>query len=527
MSTLQIYDTTLRDGMQGLNIAFSLEDKLEIVRLLDDFAVDYIEGGFPQSNQKEAQFFEQCKKMKFKHAKLAAFGPTCRSGVAADKDASMRILLDAETPVITIVGKTWKAHVTDVLQTDYAENLRMISDSVRFLKSEGREVILDLEHFFDGYKDDADYALTLLTAATDAGADLLVLCDTNGGTIPNEVTDIYRALPHKRLAPLGGHFHNDCGTAVANSLAAIENGAMHIQGTINGWGERTGNANLCVFIPNAIIKKGYKPPVARQLHKLTHVSRFISEKANIIPDVRQPFVGDAAFSHKAGQHADVIAKAAHLMEHIDASVVGNKRSILVSELAGKATIVLKLAKFGAFNKNSPEVKQLIETLKQRESAGFEYEAAEASFELLMYRALGRYRSLGTLRNWHLENYKSGDSDGKTVSRLLITIGKKEFMGAAVGVGPVETIDAALRDAIRNEYPFLSRIQLIDYQVRVLTPEQATAAKVRVFITSSDGERRWNTVGVHQNIIEASWQALFDSYEYYYNSFVVKRTDKSD
>lgn len=517
---LQIYDTTLRDGMQGRNIAFSLEDKLEIVRLLDDFAIDYIEGGFPQSNKKEAQFFQECKQMSFKHAKLAAFGPTCKSGVPADQDPSLRILLEAETPVITIVGKSWKAHVTAVLGTNYQENLRMISDSVRFLKSEGREVILDLEHFFDGYEDAPEYSVTILRAATDAGADLLVLCDTNGGNIPSRIADAYRALPQGELAPLGGHFHNDCGVAVANSLVAIDNGAIQIQGTINGWGERTGNANLCVFIPNAVIKKGHTPPVGAQLHRLTHVSRFVAEKANIIPDIRQPFVGDAAFSHKAGQHADVIAKAAHLMEHMDASVVGNKRSILVSELAGKATIMLKLKKFGDFNKSSPEVKQLIELLKQRENDGFEYEAAEASFELLILRALGRHKPLAVLRNWHLENYKTEGIDGKTVGRLFLNIDTREFMGVAVGVGPVETIDAALRDAIRGEYSFLKRIQLIDYRVRVLTPEQATAAKVRVFVTCSDGALRWDTVGVHQNIIEASWQALFDSYEYYYNSVVL-------
>lgn len=523
MAQLQIYDTTLRDGMQGLNIAFSLEDKLEIVRLLDGFGIDYIEGGFPQSNQKEAQFFEECKSMHFKHAKLAAFGPTCRHDVAADKDVSLRVLLDADTPVVTIVGKSWKAHVTEVLQTNYAENKRMIVDSVRFLKSEHREVILDLEHFFDGYKDDPQYALSLLRAATDAGADLLVLCDTNGGTIPNEIADIYRALPQSELANLGGHFHNDCGTAVANSLTAIDSGAMHIQGTINGWGERTGNANLCVVIPNVVIKKGYTPTVARYLDRLTHVSRLVSEKANIIPDVRQPFVGDAAFSHKAGQHADVIVKAAHLMEHMDASAVGNKRSILLSELAGKATIILKLARFGTFDKNSPEVKQLINTLKQREGDGFEYEAAEASFELLVYHVLGLYKSLGVLSSWQIENYKTATADGKTVAKMFITIGKRDFAGVAVGVGPVETIDSALRDAISGEYSFLDRIHLVDYRVRVLSPDEAAAAKVRVFVTSSDGEHRWDTVGVHQNIIEASWQALFDSYEYYYNRFVVKRS----
>ena len=520
MASLQIYDTTLRDGMQGMNIAFSLEDKLEIVRILDEFGIDYIEGGFPQSNQKEMQFFEECQKITFTHAKLAAFGPTCRSNVAADCDKNMRALLDAETDVVTIVGKTWKAHVTSVLGTDYKENQRMIADSVRFLKSQQKEVVLDFEHFFDGYKDDPEYALTLLKAGTDAGADLLVLCDTNGGTIPSEVIDIYQALPQESLATLGGHFHNDCGTGVANSIAATECGAMHIQGTINGWGERTGNTNLCVFIPNAIIKKKYPHPIAKSLHKLTYVSKFVSEKANIVPNIRQPFVGDAAFSHKAGQHADVIAKAAHLMEHIDSSVVGNTRNILISELAGRATIVLKMQKFGNFDKNSAEVHTLINMLKERESKGFEYEAAEASFELLMFRALGCYKTLGALTNWHLEHYKTANLDSKSLARIFIRLDKGEVMGAAVRVGIVETLDAALRDAIVEEYPFLEKVQLVDYRVRVLTPEAAAAARVRVFIASSEGKNRWETVGVHQNIIEASWQALFDSYEYYYNNFVL-------
>jgi len=517
---LQIYDTTLRDGMQGMNIAFSLEDKLEIVRALDEFAIDYIEGGFPQSNQKEMQFFKECQSIAFRHAKLAAFGPTCRNNAVAERDLNLRALLEAETAVVTIVGKTWKAHVTDVLKTDYEENRRMISDSVRFLKSEQREVILDMEHFFDGYKDDSAYALSLLQSATDAGVDLLVLCDTNGGTLPSEIASIYDALPQSLLAPLGGHFHNDCGTGVANSVAAIEHGAIQIQGTINGWGERTGNANLCVIIPNAIIKKGCQTACAANLHKLTHISRFVAEKANIIPAIRQPFVGDTAFSHKAGQHADVIAKAPHLMEHIDAATVGNKRNILVSELAGKATVVLKLKKFGDFDKHTKEVEELTALLKEREQMGFEYEAAEASFELLIYRVLKRYRALATLVEWHVEQQKDADVHSSSRAKIVMRVNNKERTGRASGVGPVETIDAALRDAMVSEYQFLTKVHLIDYRVRVLTPEEATAAKVRVFIASSDGENRWETVGVHQNIIEASWQALFDSYDYYYNNFVL-------
>jgi 2-isopropylmalate synthase len=518
---LQVFDTTLRDGMQGLEINFSLEDKLQIAQALDEMKIDFIEGGFPLSNEKEAAFFREVRKMTFSHAMICAFGSTRRAGTSAERDPHITALLDSETPGVVVVGKTWRAHVEKVLGTDDEENLRMIADSIEVLKKAGRHVIFDLEHFFDGYLDNPEYAIRVLQAGTDAGADTLVLCDTNGGTLPSVVSRIYAELPIASLAPLGGHFHNDCGTAVANSLAALEAGAIQIQGTINGWGERCGNANLCGFIPNAVLKLGYEPACADRLSHLTSLSRFVAEKANIIPDKRQPYVGTAAFSHKAGQHADVLAKADYLMEHIDSSLVGNERHILLSELAGKSTVVEKLAKYGNFNKNDEVVGKLIGLLKEKERDGYEYEAAEASFDLLVRRALDRYEPILRIRNYHLESYKAYDTPSKTVGRIFMQAHDKDLMGAAVGVGPVETLDAAVRDALEPHYPFIGRISLTDYRVRVLNPERASAAPVRVFVTSTDHQgRTWDTVGVNENIVEASWEALVDSLEYYYNEYVL-------
>ncbi len=521
MNRLHVLDTTLRDGMQGLEISYTLEDKLQIAHALDDLKIDYIEGGFPLSNEKEAAFFKEVRKARFNHAKVLSFGSTRKPGGSADSDAHVGALLEADTPGVVIVGKTWLAHVDKVLRTDEEENLRMIADSISFLKKEGREVIFDLEHFFDGYKDDPAYAVRVLETGTEAGADVLCICDTNGGTLPSEVARIMSELPQDRLAPLGGHFHNDCGTAVANSLAAVEAGATQIQGTINGWGERCGNANLCVFIPNAVLKMGYEPACAPQLSHLTSISRFVAEKANIIPDKRQPYVGTAAFSHKAGQHADVVAKAGSLMEHIDSSLVGNQRQILLSELAGKSTVVEKISKYGEFDKGDAVVADLIDTLKTRERDGYEYEAAEASFDLLVRKALKTYHPVVQLRNYHLESYKAHQTPSKTVGRIFMQAQGKELMGAAVGIGPVETLDHALRDALAPHYPFISKIGLTDYRVRVLNPERASAAKVRVFITSTDHEGlSWDTVGVNENIVEASWEALVDSLEWYYNEYCV-------
>ncbi len=522
---VEIFDTTLRDGMQGLEINYTLEDKLQIAQELDAMKIDYIEGGFPLSNEKESAFFREVKKLSFSHSTVCAFGSTRRAGARADRDPNVTALLDAETPGVVVVGKSWRAHVEKVLGTDDEENLRMIADSIEVLKKAGRRVIFDLEHFFDGYLDNAEYAIRVLEAGTEAGADVLVLCDTNGGNLPSVVSRVYGELPRDRLAPLGGHFHNDCGTAVANSLAALEAGAVQIQGTINGWGERCGNANLCVFVPNAVLKLGYEAACSDRLPHLTSLSRFVAEKANMIPDKRQPYVGTAAFSHKAGQHADVLAKADYLMEHVDASLVGNERKILLSELAGKSTVVDKLSKYGSFSKNDDVVKELIGVLKQKERDGYEYEAAEASFDLLVRRALHRYEPIVQIRNYHLESYKAYETPSKTVGRIFMQAHGRDLMGAAVGVGPVETLDAALRDALVPHYPFISKISLTDYRVRVLNPERASAAKVRVFITSTDHEgRTWDTVGVNENIVEASWEALVDSLEYYYNEFAEEDSD---
>jgi 2-isopropylmalate synthase len=517
MTRIIIYDTTLRDGMQGTGINYTLEDKVQIALALDSLGIDYIEGGFPLSSKKEAEFFQRIKDEKLAHAKIASFGSTRKPNTPVEEDGNIRALLDAGTAAATVVGKAWIEHVRHVLQTSPEENLRMIHDSVLYLKQAGKEVIFDLEHFFDGYKDDPAYALEILRAGSEAGADALVLCDTNGGTLPSEVRRIIAALPRSELNPLGVHFHNDTGTAVANSLIAVEAGAVHVQGTINGWGERCGNANLCVLIPNLCLKTDADSSACASLAHLTSLSRFVAEKANMIPDKRQPYVGEAAFSHKAGQHADVIAKAPRLMEHIPGSLVGNERRLLLSELAGKSTVVKKLSKYGEFTKNSAEVRALTAELKRLEEEGFEYEAAEASFDLIIRRHLGRYTPLLELQNYHLESFKSGDSHAKTVGRIFLkTVQGKSLMGAAAGYGPVETLDHCLRDALLPGHPFLKRIKLIDYAVRVLNPEEAAAARVRVFITSSDGQKSWETVGVSENIVEASWQALVDAMEYYYN-----------
>lgn len=525
MDRVFLFDTTLRDGMQGTGINYTLKDKLEIARRLDDCGIDYIEGGFPLANEKEAAFFQQIKKQPLANARLAAFGSTRKPGNQAAADPNLQALLGAETPVVVIVGKAWLLHVEHVLSTSAEENLALIDDSIRLLKAEGREVIFDLEHFFDGWKAHPDYTRQVVQTARAAGADWLVPCDTNGGTLVGEVTAAYEFLATipGLSGHLGAHFHNDLDLGVANSLAAVVAGARQVQGTINGWGERCGNANLCSIAPSLSLKLPYQTSL--DLGRLTELSRFVSEKANMIPEKRQPFVGEAAFGHKAGQHADVLAKAqaiqkpgftfGGMMEHMDPGLVGNTRRILLSELAGKSTVALKLAKFGTFDKSSREVAELTKILKEKENAGYEYEAAEASFELLVLKALGRYKPLFELDNYHLESYKTWDRDSQTVGRIFLTAEGKRFMGAAVGIGPVGVLDKALRNALEATFPFVKNLVLTDFSVRVLNAgEASTDSQVRVFISWSDGLSAWDTVGVHENIIEASWQALVDSFEYY-------------
>ncbi len=520
MKRIDIFDTTLRDGTQGTGINFTLKDKLDITVQLDSIGVDYIEGGFPLASKREAAYFKDVRGLNLSHAKVVAFGSTRKAGVRVEEDKYIDAILRAETPAVVVVGKAWTRHVTEVLKTNLEENLAMIFQSIEYLKSHGREVIFDPEHFFDGYKDDPEYALKVLKTGTEAGVDVLALCDTNGGTLPSEIVQILTALPQKTLAPLGIHCHNDTGNAVANSLLAVESGAVHVQGTINGWGERCGNANLCVIVPNLSLKMGYETSLDGNLRQLTELSRFVSEKANIIPDKRQPYVGTAAFSHKAGQHADVIEKNPDLMEHINSSLVGNSRKVLLSELAGRSTVVKKLGKYGNFNKKSEVVTDLIGILKKKEMNGYEYEYAEASFDLLMRKVLGKYTQLFELQNYHLESFKTRTETSKTVGRIFLKSNGVEHMGAGVGEGPVDTLDQAIRHALSQSCPFLDAIHLIDYRVRVLNPEKATAAQVRVFISSAAQNVNWDTVGVSENIIEASWEALVDSIEYYYNNFVV-------
>jgi 2-isopropylmalate synthase len=524
MNKVTILDTTLRDGMQGVEVNFSLGDKMQIAHELDGLGIDLIEAGFPLSNEKEAAFFREIRKEGLRHAAVAAFGSTRRPGGRAKDDGSIRALLEAQTPWVVIVGKTWKAHVEKVIGTTARENLDMVTDSVGCLKAEGRKVVFDLEHFFDGYRDDPAYALQVLEAGTRAGADFLALCDTNGGALPMEVAEVLRELSGKGLAPLGVHFHNDAGCGVANSVVALSCGARQVQGTINGWGERCGNANLCAILPTIALKLKYECAANAHISKITSLSRFVFEKANIIPDKRQPYVGEAAFSHKAGQHADVLAKADYLMEHIDSRLVGNERRILLSELAGKSTIVDKLSKYGEFDKNSPEVEKLVATLKEKENQGYEYEAAEASFDILIRKALGIFTPLTELGNYHLESYKTGGVPAKTVGRMFLRVNGKEVMGAAVGTGPFETLDGALRSALEPFFPFLKNISLTDYKVRVLNAEaKGSASKVRVFISCTDHRQHgWDTVGVSENIEEASWEALMDSLNYYFNAFVLER-----
>ncbi|MBN2352616.1 MAG: citramalate synthase [Spirochaetales bacterium] len=525
MKKIDIFDTTLRDGMQGLEINFTLDDKLEIARKLDEFKIDYIEGGFPLSNDLEAEFFRRIRREKLSHAKIVAFGSTRKPKGKAESDPQITALIEAETPAVVVVGKAWTAHVDLVLKTTREENLNMIRDSISVLKKEGREVIFDLEHFFDGYKADPAYAVDVLKAGKEAGADCLVLCDTNGGMLPMEVAEIVRSLPRQELARIGIHCHNDTGNAVANTLVAVAEGAVHVQGTINGWGERCGNANLCVVLPNLCLKMKLNASPAANLDRLTSLSRFVAEKANIIPDRRSPYVGEAAFTHKSGQHVDVLMKADYLMEHVPSASVGNERSIILSILGSRSTILKKLAKYGEFDKNEAVVHELANKMKTLEQEGYEYEAAEASFDLIIRKALGRYKPLFELLNYNLESHKVSTAPAKTVGKIFLRLNEQDVMGAAVRTGPVDALDAALRDALAPAFPFIAKLKITDYRVRVLNPEKASSAKVRVFVTSSDGDVEWDTVGVSENIIEASWQALVDSFEYYYDNHVLDGTEK--
>ncbi|HHT47282.1 MAG TPA: citramalate synthase [Firmicutes bacterium] len=515
MKKFYIYDTTLRDGAQREGISFSVSDKLEIVKLLDSLGVDYIEGGWPGSNPKDIEFFDRLKGLTLKHAKVSAFGSTRRAHIDVDADENIKAILEAKTPAVAIVGKSWDFHVTQALGTTLEENLSMIADTVAYLKEKGLEVIFDAEHFFDGFFNNPDYALQTIRTAAENGADAVVLCDTNGGTMPLDVKKIIQKVKKVIDAPLGIHAHNDCGMGVANSIIALQSGAVHVQGTINGYGERCGNADLCCVIPNMYFKLGIKKFKPEQLKELTRISKVVAELANMIPLDGQPYVGRNAFTHKGGIHVDAVVKHASTYEHANPEEVGNKRRILVSELSGKSSILSKAREEEIqLIKNYPEAKEVLQAIKKMEHEGYQFEGAEGSFELLIWKTLKTYNPLFKLEGFRviLDKERRG-SDLYIEATIKLTVGNRSVHTVAEGNGPVNALDNALRKALEEIYPEIKNIKLIDYKVRVLDGKDGTGAKVRVLITSQDGNKRWGTVGVSENIIEASWVALVDSIEY--------------
>ena len=514
---IKLYDTTLRDGTQGEGVAFSMEDKVRIAQRLDALGIHYIEGGWPGSNPKDLRFFKRVQGAVFKTAKISAFGATRRPGVRPQEDPNLQALVEAGPPVVTIFGKSWDFHVTAALGTTLEENIAMIGDSIAYLLKHFEEVIYDAEHFFDGFKRNREYALATLRAAEAAGAHCLVLCDTNGGCVPHEITAILAEVKKvvRPESPLGIHVHNDTECAVANTLAAVSAGVNHVQGTINGYGERCGNANLVSIIPNLMLKLGLDSIPRENLRDLRDVSRFVSELANRKPWSAQPYVGDSAFAHKGGIHVSAVLKHPDTYEHVDPETVGNHRRVLVSELAGQANILWKAREYGIdLDKNTPDARRILEMLKRMEDEGFQFEGAEASFELLMERALGNHRPYFELQGFRVivEEQGSGTEPVAEATVKLRVKGIEEHT-AASGNGPVNALDHALRKALEDFYPNLRQMSLLDYKVRILDESKATAAKTRVLITSGDGDETWGTVGVADNIIEASWQALVDSVEY--------------
>jgi 2-isopropylmalate synthase len=514
MRKVQIYDTTLRDGSQGENISFSLEDKLRIVRKLDGLGVDYVEGGWPGSNHKDLELFRRVQSVTLKHARMAAFGSTRHPRYAADKDPNLKALVEANTPVVTIFGKSWDLHVKTALGISLEENIGLVGESVAFLKSRGKEVIYDAEHFFDGFKADAEYALATLKAAEEAGADTIVLCDTNGGTLTSEIRERFLKASHHVKTPLGIHTHNDSEMAVANSIVAVQAGAIQVQGTINGYGERCGNANLCSVIANIELKLGMSSIGKENLKRLTEVSHYVSELANLLPRNDQAYVGKSAFAHKGGIHVSAVMKESALYEHIDPGVVGNARRVLVSELSGKSNILYKAAERGlTIDKSSAAAKVVVDKLKEMEHYGYQFEGAEASFEVLFDKLVHETKELFELDGFRVITEKKGANESISEAVIKLRVDGTEEHTAAEGSGPVSALDRALRKSLTTFFPCIRDIRLTDYKVRVLNPEGGTDAKVRVLIESSDGQDSWGTVGVSENLIEASWQALVDSITY--------------
>ena len=509
-----LYDTTLRDGTQAEGISLSVEDKLKITRLLDNLGIDYIEGGWPGSNPKDVEYFQRVQNMALKHAKITAFGSTCRVGTSPADDDNIQAMVNAQTPVVAVVGKSWTLHVTDVLRTTLEENLRIIRETVAYVKAHGKEVVFDAEHFFDGYKDDPDYTLSTLQAAVEGGADLLVLCDTNGGSMPWEVepivAEIIRTFPDNTI---GIHAHNDGGVAIANSLAAVRTGAVHVQGTANGYGERCGNADLCTIIANLEIKLGMAVLPKGQLSQLTHVSRAIAVIANQSPYRHAPYVGRSAFAHKGGIHVAAMRRNILSYQHIDPTIIGNEARVVVSELSGKGNLLSKAEDMGIDHDELQDLPEVLSKIKEMEHRGFTFEGAEASVEVLLQRSRENYKPPFELLDFMAVVEHRQGRGLFAEATVKVRVGDQIYHTAAGGNGPVNALDAALRKALVPVYPRLAEFDLVDYKVHILDSDTGTAATTRVLIDVQNGTRRWSTVGASTNIIEASWIALMDAVEY--------------
>ncbi len=511
---IQIYDTTLRDGSQSEGISFSVQDKILIAKRIDELGLHFIEGGWPGANPKDIEFFDQIRKVKLKNSQIVAFGSTRKARTKAAEDDNLRGLVAAGTQVITIFGKSWDMHVQEVFKTELEENIRMIQDSVRYLRSKEKTVVYDAEHFFDGYTQNPAYALKTLEAALEAGASVLVLCDTNGGSLPSKVSQIVSEVRAKLGGTLGIHTHNDCGVGIANAVAAVEAGATHVQGTVNGFGERCGNPDLLAITANLQLKLGYACVAPQKLKEFTEVARFVSEVGNMALPKNQPYVGQSAFAHKGGVHINAVMKNPQTYEHIDPSLVGNRRRFLISELGGKTNIMLRAQELDIeLKKESPETRKILQKVQEKENEGYQYESAEASFELLLREVTGKRKKFFEFKKVEVLAENIADKNPDSTAKIRLTVGKEENTATAQGDGPVNALDKALKEALRPFYPQVQEIHLDDYKVRVVNSEAGTAAKVRVIIESRDDKKIWTTVGVSSNIIDASWEALVDAIEY--------------
>jgi 2-isopropylmalate synthase len=511
---VEFYDTTLRDGSQSEDIAFSLNDKLRITERLDEFGIHYIEGGWPGSNPKDLRYFKEVKRLRLKTSRIVAFSSTIKSQSHPDRDEIMKAILDSDTEWTTIVGKSWDLHVRDALKVSLDANLQMIERTIAYLKKKGKHVFFDAEHFFDGYRRNRDYAMKVLNVARNAGADALVLCDTNGGSMPYEIYDAVTDVRKAIKAKFGIHTHNDTELAVANTLMAVRAGCENIQGTVNGYGERCGNANLCSIIPNVILKMGHEGIPKEHLRKLRDLSLFIDEMANFIPDKHKPYVGESAFAHKGGIHVSAIRKNPETYEHIAPEQVGNTQRVLISDLSGESSILYKAKEFNIdIGKDKKVAKEVVKKIKDLEMYGYQFEGAEGSLELLMKKKLGIHKDYFELIGFRIIVEKKEKAHPVTEATILVKVGDRVEHTAALGKGPVNALDNALRKALHKFYPLLQGMDLVDYKVRVLSTKDGTGAPTRVLIESSDGKRTWNTVGVSENIIEASWRALVDSIDY--------------